>query len=137
MVWPDHHTFHSSSRSRRTASLCGFFDLSHVFDRPLRYGASTRFDTMPSSPMRQTCSNTVGPSSVRCSVNRTGALRSSFLMRQGLESAVIKHVLDHIVNSPTVARVESAGRFADLFTLCSGTDCRQTKKLTDTANGNK
>jgi hypothetical protein len=28
--------------------------LSHVFDGPLRYGASTRFDTMPSSPMRQT-----------------------------------------------------------------------------------
>ena len=27
---------HSSSRSRRTASLAGFFDLSHVFDGPLR-----------------------------------------------------------------------------------------------------
>jgi hypothetical protein len=26
----------SSSRSRRTASLVGFFDLSHVLDRPLR-----------------------------------------------------------------------------------------------------
>jgi hypothetical protein len=33
---------HSSSRSRRTASLAGFFDLSHVFDGPLRYGASVR-----------------------------------------------------------------------------------------------
>jgi hypothetical protein len=28
----------SSSASRRTASLAGFFDLSHVFDGPLRYG---------------------------------------------------------------------------------------------------
>ena len=36
---------HSSSLSRRTASLAGFFDLSHVFDGPLRYGASVRFDT--------------------------------------------------------------------------------------------
>ena len=27
---------HSSSRSRRTASLGGFFDLSHTFDGPLR-----------------------------------------------------------------------------------------------------
>ena len=32
--------------------------------------ASVRFDTMPSSPMRQIRSNTVGPSPVRCSVNR-------------------------------------------------------------------
>ena len=50
-------------------ALAGFFDLSHVFDGPLRYGASVRFETMPSSPMRQTCSNTVGPSPVRCSTN--------------------------------------------------------------------
>jgi hypothetical protein len=50
--------------------LPGFFILTHVFDGPLRYGASTRFETMPSSPMRQTCSNTVGPSPVRCSLNR-------------------------------------------------------------------
>jgi hypothetical protein len=41
-----------SSRSRRTASLAGFFDLSHTLDGPLRYDASTRFETMPSSPMR-------------------------------------------------------------------------------------
>ena len=52
------------------APLAGFFILTHVFDGPLRYGASTRFETMPSSPMRQTCSNTVGPSPVRCSLNR-------------------------------------------------------------------
>jgi hypothetical protein len=38
---------HSSSRSRRTASLAGFFDFSHVFDGPLRHGASVRFDTLP------------------------------------------------------------------------------------------
>jgi hypothetical protein len=29
---------HASSRSRRTASLAGFFDLSHTFDGPLRWG---------------------------------------------------------------------------------------------------
>ena len=29
---------HSSSRSRRTASLAGFFDLSHVFDGPTAIG---------------------------------------------------------------------------------------------------
>jgi hypothetical protein len=45
---------HCSSRSRRTAALAGFFDFSHVFDGPLRYGASTRFETMPSSAIRQT-----------------------------------------------------------------------------------
>ena len=33
--------------------MAGFFDLSHVLDGPLRYGASTRFETMPSSPNRQ------------------------------------------------------------------------------------
>ena len=55
----------------------------------------------------------------------------------GLESAVIKHVLDHVVNNPTVGRVESAGCTAGLFTFCSGIDCIQTKKLTDTAHRNK
>jgi hypothetical protein len=40
----------SSSRSRSTASLAGFFDLSHTFDGPLRYGESSRFETMPSRP---------------------------------------------------------------------------------------
>ena len=54
----------------RTASLSGFFDLSHVFDGPLRYGAFIRFDTKPSSPMRQTCLNTFGPSSAICSLKR-------------------------------------------------------------------
>jgi hypothetical protein len=33
---------HFSSRSRRTAALAGFFDLSHTFDGPLR--SSNRFD---------------------------------------------------------------------------------------------
>ena len=37
-----------SSRSRRTASLARFFDLSHVLDGPLRYGESVRFDTLQS-----------------------------------------------------------------------------------------
>lgn len=35
---------HSSSASRRSASLAGFFDFSHVLDGPLRLGASVRFD---------------------------------------------------------------------------------------------
>jgi hypothetical protein len=44
------HESQSSSRSRRTA----FFDLSQAFDDPLRYGESSRFETMPSRPNRQT-----------------------------------------------------------------------------------
>ena len=35
----------TTPRAPGTASLAGFFDLSHVFDGPLRYGASVRFDT--------------------------------------------------------------------------------------------
>src|SRR5215203_4869462 len=61
--WPQ-----SSSRSRRTAGLSGFFDFSQVFDGPLRYGASNRFETMPSSPSRQACSKTAGPSWSICSL---------------------------------------------------------------------
>jgi hypothetical protein len=52
--------FRSSSRSRRTASQCGFFDLSRTLDGPDRYGESSRFETMPSRPSRQACSNTAG-----------------------------------------------------------------------------
>jgi len=33
-----------------------FVQATWVVDGPLRYGASVRFETMPSSPMRQTCS---------------------------------------------------------------------------------
>jgi hypothetical protein len=40
----------SSSRSRRTASLAGFFDLSQTFDGPPRWGASVRLLTMPLQP---------------------------------------------------------------------------------------
>ena len=43
------HVFQSSSVSRRTASLSGFLLLSRTFDGPLRYGASARFDRIPSS----------------------------------------------------------------------------------------
>jgi hypothetical protein len=32
----DHHLFQSTSRSRRTASLVGFFDLNQTFDGHLR-----------------------------------------------------------------------------------------------------
>jgi hypothetical protein len=49
---------HSSSLSHRTASLSGIFDFSHVLQGPLRYGASMRFETMPSRPMRHACANT-------------------------------------------------------------------------------
>jgi hypothetical protein len=38
----------SSSRSRRTAILSGFFDFSQVLDGPLRYGESSRLETIPS-----------------------------------------------------------------------------------------
>src|SRR5437762_1844092 len=53
VLWAGPPQFYSSSRSRRTASLSGFFDLSHVFDRPLRWGASRRFDTIPSTRGRR------------------------------------------------------------------------------------
>ena len=33
--------------------------------------------------------------------------------------AVIKHVLDHVVNGPTVGRIESAGCLAGLFALAA------------------
>ena len=52
-----------------------------------------------------------------------------------LKSAVIKDVLDHVVDGPTVAGVQSAGRLTGLFTFRSGIDCRQTKKLTDAPHG--
>ena len=35
---------HVSSRSRLTASLAGFFALTHVFDGPLRCGASVHLE---------------------------------------------------------------------------------------------
>src|SRR6476659_8477262 len=56
----DLHEPQSSSRSRRAASHSGFFDLSHVFDGPLRYIESSLFETMPSRPRRHACSNTAG-----------------------------------------------------------------------------
>jgi hypothetical protein len=59
------HEPQSSSRSRRTASQAGFFDLSQTFDGPLRYGESSLFETMPSRPNRQARSNTAGPSCAR------------------------------------------------------------------------
>ena len=43
-------------------------NFNHVLDGPLRYGASNRFDTMPSKPSRQAWSNTAGPSSSKCSL---------------------------------------------------------------------
>jgi hypothetical protein len=78
------HEFQSSSPSRRTASLNGFFDLSHVF---VRYGESSRFETMPSRPSRQACSNTAGPSWARCSLNWIAfPARASTLARRCLRS---------------------------------------------------
>ena len=47
-------------------------------------------------------------------------------LASGLEGAVVKHVLDHVVNSTTVSRVESAGCLAGLFTFCSGINCIQS-----------
>lgn len=55
----------------------------------------------------------------------------------GLEGAVVKHVLDHVINSPTVSRVQRAGCLAGLFTFCSGINCIQVRELTDTAHGNQ
>jgi hypothetical protein len=46
---------HSASRARIIAGLSGFFTLSQSRDGPDRYGADSRFDTMPSSPILQAC----------------------------------------------------------------------------------
>ena len=51
------------------AGLSGFLTLSHVRQRPCRYGASRRFDTMPSNPNRQACANTTLPGASTCSVS--------------------------------------------------------------------
>ena len=95
---------HFSSLSRRTAALSGFLHLSHSFEGPLRYGACVRFDTMPSSPMRQTCRKMMGPSPSRCSTNRMPRrwdLPSSFASRRlrsvnGRSRQVDTIVLDQI-----------------------------------------
>jgi hypothetical protein len=66
---PD-HLFQFSLRSRCTAMLAGLRTLIQNAHRPDRLVPSTRFDTMPSAPSRQACSNTVGPSSATCSLTR-------------------------------------------------------------------
>lgn len=42
--------YKTSSSIRRTARALGFFTLIQSRERPERYGASRRFETMPSSP---------------------------------------------------------------------------------------
>src|SRR5947209_341351 len=57
----DHRPLQFSSASLVTAGAFGFFDLTQSAVRPERYGEPLRFDTFPSSPRRQTCSNTMAP----------------------------------------------------------------------------
>ena len=45
----------------------GFLTLIHAFDGPERYGASSFFDTMPSSPRSQTAANIFSPWPSACS----------------------------------------------------------------------
>jgi hypothetical protein len=61
---PRHHrpNHHRPSRARCIAGLSGFLVLIQSPERPDRYGLSSRFDTMPSSPIRRACSNTAAVS---------------------------------------------------------------------------
>jgi hypothetical protein len=54
---PIHHSI-----VRVAAGAPGFRTFTQSAHRPDRYGRSRRFATMPSSPMAQTCLNTVAPS---------------------------------------------------------------------------
>jgi hypothetical protein len=62
---PPHHRL---SRTGRIAGLSGFLTLIQSRDAPDRWGALSRFDTMPSNPSLQACRNTVAPSSSVCSL---------------------------------------------------------------------
>jgi hypothetical protein len=55
VLWAGRLNSQSSSRSRRTAALSGFLDLSHVFDGPLGYGASRRGNRL--APSRHSRTN--------------------------------------------------------------------------------
>ena len=61
--FPIGHFPQSSSASRLTAGAVGFLNLSQSVVRPDRYGEPSRFDTMPSSPVRH-----------QRSLDRTGGL---------------------------------------------------------------
>src|SRR5437588_13042475 len=52
-------------RIRSTAGLWGFLVLIQLLHRPLRYGKSRRFETMPSSRNLQACSKMISPSPSR------------------------------------------------------------------------
>ena len=131
--------------------------MRHTTQRAMMAPCWSRWKVKPSTSAAGIAWFNLVPPVIRtCDVYRLGTLwlhdldhspRSTIIRHQarpcawrnasGLEGAVIKYVLDHVVNGPTVGRVESAGCLAGLFTLCSGIDCIQTKKLTDTAHGNK
>jgi hypothetical protein len=49
------------SRARVAAGAFGFLTLIQVFDGPDRYGASSFFETIPSSPRWQTAANILSP----------------------------------------------------------------------------
>jgi hypothetical protein len=59
---------HRPSRAQRTAGCSGFFVLIQHVARPVRYGASIRFETISSRSMRQAAANTVAPSASTCSL---------------------------------------------------------------------
>jgi len=63
-----HHFPQRPSRKRTIAGLFGFLTLIQSRDGPDRYGAVSRFDTMPSKPSLQACRNTTAPSSSVCSL---------------------------------------------------------------------
>jgi hypothetical protein len=57
---------HSASRDRIIAGLPGFLTMSQSREGPDRYGALSRFDTMPSRPILQSCWKIAAPSSSVC-----------------------------------------------------------------------
>jgi hypothetical protein len=89
----------SSSVSRRTASHCGFFDLSQTFDGPDRYGESIRFETMPSRPNRQHCRAIVSQMLIepdRCTAARQHLGEAGFAVDQFLVPQIVTLPFDQV-----------------------------------------
>ena len=98
-VGPFRHQF--PSRCRTMAGLSGFLILSQSRDGPERYGAVSRFDTMPFRPILQACSNT---SSLRTSgaavcirSSRVPGDRFTLVMARGIDFAIILSILESML----------------------------------------
>ena len=88
--------------------------LSQCSPRPARYGRSMRFDTMPSRPSRQACSNIVGPSCARCSLKRIGEPSGrppTICCSSALRSISVAWVRSNPRNRADRTRSSESGRF--------------------------